>query len=185
MTTTEKKWFAVSTVTGHESKVKAYLENEIALAHLENKIFTIFIPTEKVFEMKEKKKKTKIKNLFPGYLYIEAELDEKTKFFILSAPSVRGFVGSHGKPIPLQPDEVKRIIGKIAVEGEEGDGMVERIEVPFQLGEAVRIKTGPFNSFSGFVQEIIEEKMKVKVMVSIFGRKTPVELDFSQVEIEK
>lgn len=179
-----KKWYAVSTITGHEAKIKAYLEHEILLAHLEDKIGSIFIPTEKIFEIKDKKKKTKTKNLTPGYLYIEAEMDEKVKHFIMNTPSIKTFVGTKGKPVPLLPSEVKRIIGKASVSGSEEEEIL-KVEVPFQIGEAVKVTSGPFNNFSGFVQEINEEKMKVKVMVSIFGRKTPIELDFSQVEIEK
>lgn len=180
-----KKWYVISVVTGHESKVKAYLEQEIKLIGLEDKILSIFIATEKVVEFKDKKKKSKIKNLFPGYVYIEAIMDEKVKNFILSANSVRGFMGSKENPKPMMNSEVKRIIGSAFIEGNDSDGNSTRVEIPFQIGEAVKVTSGPFNNFSGFVQEISPEKMKVKVMVSIFGRKTPIELDFSQVEIEK
>ena len=181
----EKKWYVISTITGHESKVKTFLEQESPIAQLDDKILSIFIPTEKVYEVKDKKKKTKTKNLFPGYVYIEAVLEEKVKQFIQNAPSVRGFVGVHGNPSALTPAEIKRIIGSLVTESLGEDGAVIRVEVPFQIGEAVKVTSGPFNNFSGFVQEINTDKMKVKVMVSIFGRKTPIELDFSQVEIEK
>ena len=176
----EKKWYVVRTYSGHENKVKAYLESEVAQAGLQEKIVNVLVPSEKVFEVKDGKKKSKTKNFFPGYILIEAVLDEKTKYIILNTPSVMSFVGSKEKPVPLQPDEVRRLIGKI-----EQKGDVEQIEAPFHIGEPVKVISGPFNNFSGFVQEVNEEKMKVKVMVSIFGRKTPVELDFSQVEIEK
>lgn len=177
---TEKKWYVVRTYSGHENKVKAYLESEVARAGLQEKISNVLVPSEKVFEVKDGKKKSKTKNFFPGYILVEAILDEKTKYLILNTPSVMSFVGSKEKPVPLQPDEVRRLIGKI-----EQRGDVEQIEVPFHIGEPVKVTGGPFNNFSGFVQEVNEEKMKLKVMVSIFGRKTPVELDFSQVEIEK
>lgn len=176
----DKKWYVVRTYSGHENKVKAYLDNEVARASLQEKIGSVLVPSEKVFEVKDGKKKSKTKNFFPGYILVEAFLDEKTKYVILNTPSVMSFVGSKDKPVPLQPDEVRRLIGKI-----EQKGDVEQIEVPFHIGEPVKVTSGPFNNFSGFVQEVNEEKMKLKVMVSIFGRKTPVELDFSQVEIEK
>ena len=179
-TAVDKKWYVVRTYSGHENKVKAYLESEVARAGMQEKISNVLVPSEKVFEVKDGKKKSKTKNFFPGYILVEAVLDEKTKYVILNTPSVMSFVGSKEKPVPLQPDEVRRLIGKI-----EQKGDVEQIEVPFHIGEPVKVTSGPFNNFSGFVQEVNEEKMKLKVMVSIFGRKTPVELDFSQVEIEK
>ena len=179
-TAVDKKWYVVRTYSGHENKVKAYLESEVNRAGLQEKIVNVLVPSEKVFEVKDGKKKSKTKNFFPGYILVEAVLDEKTKYVILNTPSVMSFVGSKEKPVPLQPDEVRRLIGKI-----EQKGDVEQIEVPFHIGEPVKVTSGPFNNFSGFVQEVNEEKLKLKVMVSIFGRKTPVELDFSQVEIEK
>ena len=176
----ERKWYVVRTYSGHENKVKAYLENEVIQAGWQERIFNVLVPSEKVFEVKDGKKKSKTKTFFPGYILVEALLDEKAKYAILNTPSVMGFVGAKDRPVPLQPGEVKRLIGKI----EEKKGG-EQIEVPFHIGEPVKVISGPFNNFSGFVQEINDEKMKLKVMVSIFGRKTPVELDFSQVEIEK
>lgn len=177
---TERKWYAIRTYSGHENKVKAYLENEVALARMENRIGSVLVPSEKVFEVKDGKKKSKTKTFFPGYILIEAVLDKETTHLILSTPSVISFVGPKNNPAPLHPDEVRRLIGKL---DERKD--VEVIEVPYQVGDPVKVIDGPFNNFSGFVQEVNEEKMKVKVMVSIFGRKTPVELDFSQVEAEK
>jgi transcriptional antiterminator NusG len=178
--TVDKRWYVVRTYSGHENKVKAYLENEAARLGLEEKLSRVMVPSEKVFEVKDGKKKSKTKTFFPGYILVEAILDEKVKYLITNTPSVMSFVGSKDKPVPLQPDEVKRLIGKME---ERKD--VEQIEVPFHIGEPVKVINGPFNNFSGFVQEVNEEKLKLKVMVSIFGRKTPVELDFSQVEIEK
>jgi transcriptional antiterminator NusG len=162
----DKKWYVVRTYSGHENKVKAYLENEAAQTGLAEKISSVIVPSEKVFEVKDGKKNSKTRTFFPGYILVE--------------PSVISFVGPKNAPAPLQPSEVRRLIGKIE---ERKD--VEVLEVPFRLGEAVKVIDGPFNNFSGFVQEVSEEKMKLKVMVSIFGRKTPVELDFSQVELEK
>lgn len=176
----EKKWYVVRTYSGHENKVKAYIENEIAQAGLTDRVGSVIVPSEKVFEVKDGKKKSKTRTFFPGYILVEAVLDTQTTHIILNTPSVISFVGPKNAPAPLQPSEVRRLIGKI-----EAKKDVEVMEVPFKVGDAVKVTDGPFNNFSGFVQEVNEEKMKLKVMVSIFGRKTPVELDFSQVEAEK
>ena len=180
MNQVDKKWYVVRTYSGHENKVKAYLENEAAQAGLADRISSVIVPSEKVFEVKDGKKKSKTRTFFPGYILVEAILDKATQHLILNTPSVISFVGPKNAPAPLQPSEVRRLIGKIE---ERKD--VEVLEVPFRVGDAVKVIEGPFNNFSGFVQEVNEEKMKLKVMVSIFGRKTPVELDFSQVELEK
>jgi transcription termination/antitermination protein NusG len=178
--TVHKRWYVVRTFSGHENKVKSHLENEVKLAKLDDRIFSVMVPSEKIFEVKDGKKKSKTKTFFPGYILVEAVLDKETKHLILNAPSVMGFVGVRGEPVPLQPDEVKRLIGRI-----EARKDLEMLAVPFHLGEPVKVIDGPFNNFTGVVQDVNEEKMKLKVMVSIFGRKTPVELDFSQVEAEK
>lgn len=177
---TQKRWYAIRTYSGHENKVKAHLENEVKIANLAEKVPAVLVPSEKIFEIKEGKKKSKTKTFFPGYILVEAILDKETKHLILNTPSVISFVGPRGEPVPLQADEVRRLIGRME---ERKD--VEVMEVPFHVGEAVKVVDGPFNNFSGFVQAVNEERMKLKVMVSIFGRKTPVELDFNQVELEK
>ena len=176
----QKRWYAIRTYSGHENKVKFHLEREIKLSHLEERITSVLVPSEKIFEIKEGKKKSKTKTFFPGYILIEGILDKETKHIILSTPAVISFVGPRGEPAPLHNDEVKRLIGRME---ERKD--VEVMAIPFHLGEPVKIIDGPFNNFTGIVQDVNEEKMKLKVMVSIFGRKTPVELDFNQVEIEK
>jgi transcriptional antiterminator NusG len=176
----KKRWYAIRTYSGHENRVKLHIENEAKLAHLDERVSAVMVPSEKIFEVKEGRKKSKTKTFFPGYVLVETVLDKETKHLILSTPSVISFVGPKGEPVPLHTDEVKRLIGRME---ERKD--VEVMEVPFHVGEAVKVIDGPFNNFSGFVQDVNEEKMKVKVMVSIFGRKTPVELDFNQVEIEK
>jgi transcriptional antiterminator NusG len=177
----DARWYVVRTFSGHENKVKSALEaglndNE----NLKNKILEVLVPMEKVFEVKEGKKKSKTKNFFPGYILVHAILDNQVKDFILSTQSVMGFLGTGGNPNPLQPEEVKRIVGRITQ-----DESTERMETVFRNGDLVKIIDGPFNNFSGFVEEVNEEKMKIKVMVSIFGRKTPVEIDFVQAELEK
>ena len=177
----ELNWFVVRTFSGHENKVKTYLENELKdKESLRAKIAEILVPTEKVFEVKDGKKRSKSKNFFPGYILVQADLDNQVKDFILNTPSVMGFLGTGNRPNPLQPEEVKRIVGRLT-QSETG----ERLETIFRAGDIVKIIDGPFNNFSGQVQEVNEEKMKIKVMVSIFGRKTPVELDFIQAELEK
>lgn len=175
------KWYVVRTFSGHENKVKTLIENELKdNEELRTKIFEVLVPTEKVFEVKDGKKRTKKKNFFPGYILVCADLDIKAKDFILNTPSVMGFLGSQKNPIPLQADEVKRIVGRITQSDD-----TERTETVFRAGDFVKIIDGPFNNFSGIVEEVNEEKMKIKVMVSIFGRKTPVEIDFVQAELEK
>jgi len=175
------KWYVVRTFSGHENKVKTLIEAELAdNEDLRARIFEVLVPTEKVFEVKDGKKRTKTKNFFPGYILINADLDNRAIDFIVNTPSVMSFLGAGNKPIPLQPDEVRRIVGRISKTDE-----TERTETIFRNGDYVKIIDGPFNNFSGYVQEVNEEKMKIKVMVSIFGRKTPVEIDFVQAELEK
>jgi transcriptional antiterminator NusG len=176
----DKRWYVLRTYSGHEAKVKTYLETEIARIGLQEKISNVLIPSEKVFEIKDGKKKSRLKNFFPGYILVEAVLDKESSHLILEAPSVMGFVPDKNNPAPLQPEEVRRLIGKMEQKEE-----TQLLDVPFHVGEPVKVTEGPFNNFNGFVQEVNPEKLKVKVMVSIFGRKTPIELDFSQVEIEK
>jgi len=175
------KWYVVRTFSGHENKVKTLIDLELRdNEELREKIEEILIPIEKVFQIKDGKKKTKTRNFFPGYILLHAELDNKVKDFIVNTPSVMGFLGSGNKPNPLQPEEVKRIVGRIAQEKD-----TERTDTVFRAGDFVKIIDGPFNNFSGLVEEVNEDKMKIKVMVSIFGRKTPVEIDFVQAELEK
>jgi len=175
------KWYVVRTFSGHENKVKALLDAELRdNEQLRAKIPEVLVPMEKVFEVKDGKKRSKTKNFFPGYILIQADLDRKVIDFVANTPSVMGFLGSPTNPVPLQPDEVKRIIGRLTQ-----DETTERTETIFRAGDFVKIIDGPFNNFSGYIEEVNEEKMKIKVMVSIFGRKTPVEIDFVQAELEK
>ena len=181
MSESELKWYVVRTFSGHENKVKNLIEAELRdNERLKAKVEDVLVPTEKVFEVKDGKKKSKTKNFFPGYILVKADLDNQVKDFILNTPSVMGFLGTKNNPNPLQPEEVKRIVGRITQ-----DESSERMETIFRNGDLVKIVDGPFNNFSGTIQEVNEEKMKIKVMVSIFGRKTPVEIDFVQAELEK
>lgn len=180
------RWYAVRIISGHENKVKAYLDSEIRSEGYDDRIKNVLIPLEKVFEVKGGKKKVKYKNFLPGYILIQAELDDKIRNFISQAPSIINMVGSKSvqgtklEPIPLKKAEVKRIASLLS---EESD--TEKIDLHLNVGDPVKVTSGPFNNFSGNVLEINAEKMKVKVMVSIFGRKTPIELEFTQIEKEK
>jgi len=175
------KWYVVRVFSGHENKVKSLIDSELKDSEdLQAKIFEVLVPTEKVFEIKDGKKKTKTKNFFPGYLLLQADLDNRVKDFILNTTSVMNFLGSKTTPEPLKTDEVKRIVGRIMK-----DEDTERTDTIFRTGDYVKIIDGPFNNFSGTILEVNEERMKIKVMVAIFGRKIPVEIDFAQAELEK
>ena len=175
------KWYVVRTFSGHENKVKSIIDLELEEREdLRARIPEVLVPVEKVFEVKDVKKRTKVRNFFPGYILIKADLDNKVIDFITNTHSVMGFLGEHNKPNPLQPSEVKRIIGRITKDEE-----VERTDAIFRTGDYVKIIDGPFSNFSGVVEAVNEEKLKIKVLVSIFGRKTPVEINFVQAELEK
>ena len=175
------KWYVVRTFSGHENKVKSLIDLELEdNTELKARISQILVPVEKVFEVKDGKKRTKTKNFFPGYILIEADIDNKVLDFISNTPSVMGFLGGQKKPNPLQPDEVKRIVGRITK-----DEDTERTDTIFRTGDYVKIIDGPFNNFSGVIEEVNEDRLKIKVLVSIFGRKTPVEIDFAQAELEQ
>lgn len=175
-----KKWYVIRAISGNEKKVKQYLESEISRLGLQDYISKILIPTEKIYQVRNGKKISKERNFFPGYILIEAVLVGEVPHIIRDIPGVLGFLGAKGEPHPLRPAEVKRILGKVDELAEQGEG----INVPFIVGETVTVIDGPFNSFSGVIEEINEEKKKLKVMVKIFGRKTPLELGFMQVEKE-
>ncbi|MFN3305695.1 MAG: transcription termination/antitermination protein NusG [Candidatus Kapaibacteriota bacterium] len=171
-------WYALRTYTGHENKVKLTLESEIKRLGLQNRITDIIVPQEQVFEVRHGKKRSKLKNFLPGYIILRVALDKKLKDFINSLPSVVSFVGTKTEPVPLTESEVKRIIGRV-----EERKNIETIGTEFQIGDPVKVIDGPFSGFSGTVKEVNYDKQKLKVEVGILGRKTPVELDFSQVEI--
>jgi transcriptional antiterminator NusG len=175
-----KKWYVVRAVSGKEKKVKEYLESEINRLGLQDFVTQILIPTEKVYQVRKGKKISKERNYFPGYVLIEAALVGELTHIIRNIPNVLGFLGTANEPSPMRASEVKRILGKVDELAEQGEG----INVPFIVGETVKVVDGPFNSFSGVIEEINEEKKKLKVMVKIFGRKTPLELTFMQVEKE-
>jgi transcriptional antiterminator NusG len=175
-----KKWYVVRAISGKEKKVKEYLESEIKRLQIQDFISQVLIPTEKVYQIRKGKKISKERNYFPGYVLIEADLSGEIPHIIKNIPNVMGFLGTKGEPEPIRVSEVKRILGKVDELAEQG----EEVNVPYIVGETVTVIDGPFNSFSGIIEEINEEKKKLKVMVKIFGRKTPLELNFMQVEKE-
>ncbi len=169
-------WYTMQVYTGQEEKVKRYMLEESAREGLEDAILNVHIPTEKKVEMRGGKRKVKEVVNFPGYMFIEMVLTPHSRHFVLEAPSVLNFVGPDNNPHPLSEAEVKRIIGRTTGEEEP------EIQISFKVGDTVKVTDGPFNDFTGLVQEINEEKKRLKVTVSIFGRSTPVELGFAQVE---
>ena len=174
----EHRWYVLQTLAGHEAKVKGFIELGIRdNAKLGEKISEVLLPQEKIYEVKDGKKKSKIRSFLPGYILICVDLDAQVKDFINNTQSVIGFLGGKN-PAPLRDDEVKRIVGRIKQEEDS-----ERLDTVFRMGDTVKIIDGPFNNFSGTVEEVNEERMKIKVLVSIFGRKTPVEIDFVQAEL--
>lgn len=182
MSESSKKWYVVRAVSGQEAKVKSYIETEIQHAGMSDHVAQVLIPKEKVFQIRKGKKVSKERNFFPGYILIEADLIGEVPHIIKNVTNVIGFLGETkgGAPVPLRQSEVNRILGKVD-ELAESD---EEMNIPFIVGEAVKVIDGPFNSFSGIIEEINEEKKKLKVMVKIFGRKTPLELSYMQVEKE-
>lgn len=171
----EKKWYVIHTYSGYENKVKANLEKKIESMGMEEKIFQILVPVEEEVEVKDGKKKVSKKKVFPGYVLIEMIMSDDSWYVIRNTPGVTGFVGSGSKPIPLQDDEVKHILRKMGIEE-------PKTKVPFEKGETVKVISGPFEDFVAAIQEINPERAKVKVLVSMFGREIPMELDFFQVE---
>jgi len=175
------KWYVVRAISGKEKKVKQYIEAEINRLGISELIPQILIPTEKYYQMRDGKKIAKERNFFPGYVLMEAQLDGEIEHVIKNINSVIGFLGDKaGNAIPLRQAEVNRILGKV----DEMTAQGETMNVPYFVGEGVKVMDGPFNGFSGVIEEINEEKKKLKVMVKIFGRRTPLELNYMQVEKE-
>lgn len=177
----EKKWYVVRAISGKEKKAKEYIESEMAKRGWSNDVPTVLIPTEQVVAIRNGKKVIKERNFFPGYVIIEADLRDEIIPVIQNLPNVLDFLREReGKPIPMRQAEVNRILGKMD-ENVDGSEMMDR----FIVGENVKVIDGPFNSFVGVVEEVNEDKKKLKVTVKIFGRRTPLELNFSQVEKEQ
>ncbi|MCU1497520.1 MAG: nusG [Acidimicrobiales bacterium] len=174
------KWFVVHTQSGYEKKVKQNLEARTSSMNMEGRIHEVVIPMEEVVEFKNGKKVVVEKKMFPGYLLVRCHLDDDSWYVIRNTPGVTGFVGQGTKPSPLRRREVETFL-TVKVEGEEAPIRKGRPRLEYEMHETVRVKEGPFADFSGEIVEINEDQLKVKVLVNIFGRETPVELEFSQV----
>ena len=170
-----KDWFVVHTYSGHEERVKKNLEQRMKLMESGDKIFQVVVPTEDEVEVRSGQRRTIAKKILPGYVLVQMQMSDQTWNIVRNTPGVTGFVGSGSKPVPLQEEEVDQILKQMVSE-------TPRVKVGFKQGQSVRVTDGPFTDFVGIVDEISADKGKVKVFLSLFGRETPVELDFLQVE---
>jgi transcription termination/antitermination protein NusG len=168
-------WYVIHCYSGYENKVRHNLEQRIETMGMKDKIFDVVIPTQEEIEVKDGKRRTVERHIFPGYVLVNMQLTEESWYVVRNTPGVTGFVGMGNNPTPLRPEEVSQIVKRMEAEA-------PTVKVTFKVGERVRIIDGPFNDFRGVVSEIDMERTKVRVMVSFFGRETPVELDFLQVE---
>ena len=175
LTMTEKQWYAVHTYSGHENKVKTNIERRAESMNLKDKVFRILVPTETELRTRAGKRQEVQRKVFPGYVLIEMVLDDTTWYLVKSTTGVTGFVSSGNKPVPLQDKEVQAILD--AIEAPD-----RKPKVKWSKDDVVRVVAGPFSDFTGKIEEINVQKEKLKVLISIFGRDTPVELDFAQVE---
>jgi transcription termination/antitermination protein NusG len=171
----ERKWYVVHCYSGQENKVRHAIEQRIETMGMQDKIFDVVVPTEEEIEVREGKRRTIERRVFPGYILVQMIMDEDSWYVVRNTPGVTGFVGMGNEPTPLRPEEVSQIMRRMEAEA-------PKIKVTFRPGQKVRIVDGPFNEFIGTVGDIDMEKAKVRVLVSFFGRETPVELDFLQVE---
>ncbi|WP_338471319.1 transcription termination/antitermination protein NusG [Niallia sp. XMNu-256] len=174
----EKNWYVVHTYSGYENKVKTNLEKRVESMGMQDKIFRVVVPEEEETDIKNGKKKVVKRKVFPGYVLVELVMTDDSWYVVRNTPGVTGFVGSAGagsKPTPLLPEEINSILKHI--------GVNERpIDIDFEVGETVKVKEGPFSDFTGAIEEIDRDKAKIKVLVNMFGRDTPVELEYTQVE---
>jgi transcriptional antiterminator NusG len=174
----EKNWYVLHTYSGYENKVKANLEKRVESMGMTDKIFRVIVPEEEETEIKNGKTKVVKRKVFPGYVLVEIVMTDDSWYVVRNTPGVTGFVGSSGagsKPTPLLPEEVVTILKRMGVEE-------KRIDVNYEIGETVRVKEGPFTNFTGTVEEMDKDKAKLKVLVNMFGRDTPVELEFTQID---
>ncbi|MCR4443517.1 MAG: transcription termination/antitermination protein NusG [Peptococcaceae bacterium] len=171
----EKNWYVIHTYSGYENKVKTNLEKRIESMNVGDKIFRILVPMEDEIEIKNGKRKIAKRKIFPGYVLVEMIITDESWYVVRNTPGVTGFVGTGSKPIPLQETEIRHILKHMGLEE-------AKPKVTFSVGESVRVISGPFQNFIGTVEEIYPDKGKIKVLVGMFGRETPVELDFSQAQ---
>lgn len=174
------KWYSIKTVTGQEKKVKAYIETELEREGLSSYLRQVLIPLEKVVQLRRGKKVSVEKNFFPGYVFLEVHLMAEVLHTIKNVTGVAKFLPDNERPEPLRESEVNRFLGKV----DELNDSPDKVEVPYIVGESVKVIDGPFNGFVGVIEDINEEKKKLKVIVKIFGRRTPLELNYIQVEKE-
>ena len=174
-TSTEPAWYVIHCYSGYENKVRHNLEQRIETMGMKDRIFDVVIPTQDEIEVRDGKRRTVERHIFPGYVLVNLILSEESWYVVRNTPGVTGFVGMGNQPTALRPEEVSQIVKRMEAEA-------PTVKVSFKVGERVRIVDGPFNDFRGTVSEIDMERTKVRVMVSFFGRETPVELDFLQVE---
>jgi len=170
-----KKWYVIHTYSGYENKVKTNLEKRVESMNMEDKIFRVLVPMEDEIEIKNGKKKITKRKVFPGYVLVEMEMTDDSWYVVRNTPGVTGFVGTGAKPIPLLDQEVANILRQMGIEE-------IRTRIDLSLNQSVRVVSGPFKDFVGIVREILEDKGKLRVSVSMFGRETPLELEFVQVE---
>jgi transcriptional antiterminator NusG len=173
----EKKWYVIHTYSGYENRVRDSLESLAEQQNLEDKFGKIFIPTEEVAEIKDGKKNITTKKVFPGYILMEMDLDDDIWYLVKNTPGVTGFVGPGRQPVPIPQEEVDEIVTKMEETGER-----PRPRISFETGTKVRIVEGPFQNFTGYISNIDNERGRLRIMVDILGRSTPVDLDFLQVE---
>ena len=180
MSEISKKWYVLRAISGKESKVKEYLDADIKNSNLGEFVSQVLIPTEKVYQVRNGKKVVKERTYLPGYVLVEAALVGEVAHRLRNTPNVLGFLGGLDNPTPLRQAEVNRILGTV----DELQDVTEDTNIPYEVGETVKVTEGPFSGFNGIIEEVNTEKKKLKVMVKIFGRKTPLELGFMQVEKE-
>ncbi|MEI6866638.1 transcription termination/antitermination protein NusG [Flavicella sp.] len=175
-----KKWYVVRAIGGQENKVKSYIETEISRLGLSDFVEQVLVPTEKVIQIRNGKKINKERVYFPGYIMVEANLSGEVPHVIKSVTGVIGFLGETkgGDPVPLRKSEINRMLGKV----DELAVQNENVAIPFSVGETIKVVDGPFNGFDGVIENVNEDKRKLEVMVKIFGRKTPLELSYMQVD---
>jgi len=174
-TETSARWYVIHTYSGYEDRVKKNLDQRVLTMDVKEKIFRVVVPTEDEIEIRDGQRRTVARKVFPGYILVEMVVDDESWYVVRNTPGVTGFVGSANRPIPLEDDEVKGILRQMEAEA-------PRVRVGYQVGQSVRVTDGPFSEFIGVVDELDEAKGKVKVLLSFFGRETPVELDFLQIE---
>ncbi len=170
-----KNWYVVHTYAGYENKVKTNLEKRVESMEMQDKIFRVLVPMEKEYEIKNGKKKQTMKKVFPGYVLVEMIMADDSWYVVRNTPGVTGFVGPGSKPIPLSPQEINQILRQMGFDE-------PKPKIDFEVGQSVRVTEGPFANFVGYIEEIMPDRRKVRVLVSMFGRDTPLELDFFQVE---